>query len=233
MDFVRIYDNVLSAQECESLMDVFNKHPSVVDGRTGAGVDKSKKDSKDLTLDFHPDLTEWKSLLLRRTFEHLQQYIAEYPQTFIGAVAPTVLHPETQQPVTLTLDNFAELGMPHLAALSQNILRSGIVNVQKYQKGVGGYPYWHSEIYPQDQRCEPLHRILFYLYYLNDVDEGGETEFYLQKQKIKPKAGRLVIAPAGFTHTHRGNTPISNDKYVVASWVMFNRAEVLYGQPNQ
>lgn len=38
----------------------------------------------------------------------------------------------------------------------------------------------------------------------------------------------MVIAPAGFTHTHRGLVPRSNDKYILTSWVLFNRAEKLY-----
>ena len=66
------------------------------------------------------------------------------------------------------------------------------------------------------------------MFYLNDVAEGGETEFYYQDVKIKPKAGTMVIAPAYFTHTHRGNVPKSNDKYILTSWVLFNRTEQIY-----
>ena len=68
-----------------------------------------------------------------------------------------------------------------------------------------------------------------YPVYLNAVPEAGETEFYYQQRKIEPEAGSLLIAPAGFTHTHRGNTPVGGDKYIATSWVLFQRAEVLYG----
>ena len=44
-------------------------------------------------------------------------------------------------------------------------------------------------------------------------------QFYHQELKIKPKKGRLVIWPVGFTHTHRGNRPISNDKYLISCWM--------------
>mgnify|MGYP003351836575 CR=1 FL=1 len=57
-----------------------------------------------------------------------------------------------------------------------------------------------------------------YLMYLNDVEEGGETEFLYYPKRIKPKKGTLIMWPAGFTHTHRGNPPISNEKYIVATW---------------
>jgi hypothetical protein len=65
------------------------------------------------------------------------------------------------------------------------------------------------------------------MFYLNDVEDGGETELY-QNTMVKPKAGRMVIAPAYFTHTHRGNIPVSNDKYILTSWVLFNSAERIY-----
>jgi hypothetical protein len=54
--------------------------------------------------------------------------------------------------------------------------------------------------------------------YLNDVDEGGETEFLYQQVKIKPKRGTVVIWPGGFTHLHRGNPPLKN-KYIATGWL--------------
>jgi hypothetical protein len=56
---------------------------------------------------------------------------------------------------------------------------------------------------------------------LNTVKEGGETEFLYYKKRINPIEGRLVIWPAGFTHTHRGNPPLSNDKYIITGWLEF------------
>jgi hypothetical protein len=32
-----------------------------------------------------------------------------------------------------------------------------------------------------------------------------------------------VIMPAGFTHTHRGNVPLSGDKYIMTSWLLYAR----------
>ena len=56
------------------------------------------------------------------------------------------------------------------------------------------------------------------MFYLNDVEEGGETEFYNQKVKIKPKKGTCVIFPTYNTHLHKGHIPISNDKYILNMW---------------
>jgi hypothetical protein len=55
--------------------------------------------------------------------------------------------------------------------------------------------------------------------YLNDMPDGeAETEFFHQRRRIKPTAGTVVIWPAGFTHTHKGNTVLTQDKYILTGW---------------
>jgi hypothetical protein len=139
-----------------------------------------------------------------------------------------VAHPETGEPVTLSLDNFSAFGTPNIVELMQSIYRVGSVNLQKYLQGSGGYHHWHSEIYPQNASCETLHRVLLWQFYLNDVEDGGETEFLYQQRKVEARKGRLVIAPAGFTHTHKGHVARSGDKYIATSWILFQRAETLF-----
>ena len=56
--------------------------------------------------------------------------------------------------------------------------------------------------------------------HLNDVEEGGETEFLHFSKRVKPKTGRIVIWPAGFPYVHRGNPPLSGEKYILTSWMM-------------
>jgi len=80
-----------------------------------------------------------------------------------------------------------------------------------------GYHVWHYESCAR----ELSNRLLTWMLYLNDVEEGGETEFLYQSMRIKPKQGTLVIWPAAFTHTHRGNPPLSNVKYIVTGWTEF------------
>ena len=54
--------------------------------------------------------------------------------------------------------------------------------------------------------------------YLNNVEEGGETEFLYQKKKFKPTTGTILIWPGGYTHLHRGNPPMST-KYIATGWI--------------
>ena len=79
-----------------------------------------------------------------------------------------------------------------------------------------GYHNWHSE---HTSKIQDVRTILAWMVYLNDVDEGGETEFLYQSKRIQPRRNTFIVWPAGFTHTHRGNPPLSNDKYVITGWI--------------
>jgi hypothetical protein len=227
-DFIEVYDDALDPSFCAELIRRFDASPAVTRGRTGHGVDLTKKNSYDLTLNTAPGWEATLGLLLERAFPPLRSYLRKYLYSIVGALSPMVHDPQAGGLVTLNEENFAALGDPVLNALVGRFYRYGFVNLQKYRRGEGGYPHWHSEIYPKDETCEPLHRVLAFQFYLNDVSEGGETEFYYQKRTITPKAGRLLVFPAGFTHTHRGNVPTSGDKYIVTSWILFQRAETVF-----
>ena len=90
------------------------------------------------------------------------------------------------------------------------------LNAIKLQRtGPGeGYHVWHCE---QGGRAS-AHKHAFYIAYLNDVEDGGETEFLFQSKRVEPVKGRIVIAPASFTHLHRGNPPLKAEKYVATGW---------------
>ncbi|WP_028767031.1 2OG-Fe(II) oxygenase [Shewanella fidelis] len=227
MDFIEVYPNALPNEFCDELVRQFDNHSGVQAGRTGGGVDTSKKVSLDLMLDAHPDLAVMKNRLLGYTLANVTRYFDKYSLALMGAVAVNVAG-ENGESITLTPDNYQKYGKNRAEALVKYLYRSGTINIQKYPKAKGGYPHWHSEQFPQQGHNEALHRVVLYMFYLNDVEEGGETEFYYQNKRVKPKKGTMVIAPAGFTHSHRGNMPKSHDKYIATSWIMFNRAEQLY-----
>lgn len=90
----------------------------------------------------------------------------------------------------------------------------------KIQKTVpsGGYHVWHSE----HGNMQFSGRTGVYLLYLNDVDEGGETEFLYLSKRISPKKGRLLIFPPNYPWAHRGNPPLSGDKYIMTGWMEFS-----------
>ncbi len=85
----------------------------------------------------------------------------------------------------------------------------------------GGFHQWHFEnggiLYSQRKFVIQL--------YLNDNFKGGETEFLYQNRRELPRQGDVLIFPAGFTHTHRGNPPIGGDKYLITSWALIQDEE--------
>jgi hypothetical protein len=91
-------------------------------------------------------------------------------------------------------------------------------NTIKIQKTLPkqGYHVWHVEA---GSTYEQLKRVLVYSMYLNDVEEGGETEFLYQSVRVKPVKGRIVIWPAYFPFVHRGNPPLKGEKYLLTSWL--------------
>lgn len=230
-DFIELYPEVLSADFCRDVIRQFEQSPHKNPGRTGGGVDTRKKLSADIYLNQHAEFYPALEKILQVCSQQIAQYIEKYFFSLISGIALTVQHPVTKKPVQLTADNFDEVGKSNVVNLMRYLFRLAPVNAQKYQQGQGNYGYWHSEIFPQTGENNALHRLFLFLIYLNDVDEGGETDFYYQGRSFKPKAGSMIIAPCGFTHTHRGNIPISSDKYVLTSWVMFNPAEKIYTQP--
>jgi hypothetical protein len=98
---------------------------------------------------------------------------------------------------------------------NDNNLSATTIKVQKTSPEEG-YHVWHYE----NMSIELSTRKLVYMVYLNDVEEGGETEFLHQKRRVKPKKGTILLFPPSFTHTHRGNPPLSGDKYAITGWVV-------------
>ena len=80
-----------------------------------------------------------------------------------------------------------------------------------------GYHVWHLE---HSKGFENECRAFVFSIYLNDVEDGGETEFLHFSKRVKPKTGRIVIWPAAFPYVHRGNSPLSGEKYILTSWMM-------------
>tara|TARA_R100000781_G_C4061814_1_gene121284 strand:- start:369 stop:965 length:597 start_codon:yes stop_codon:yes gene_type:complete len=80
-----------------------------------------------------------------------------------------------------------------------------------------GYHVWHIE---HGEGGDSEKRAFVFAVYLNDVEEGGETEFLHFSKRVKPKQGRIVIWPAGFPYVHRGNPPLKGEKYLLTSWML-------------
>ena len=227
-DFIEVTPGALSPEACAAIVARLRGSRDLQPGQVGGGIYPELKRSRDLSINDRADWADVVQQLNVAVYGGLMAYLRTYPQVLI---APLML----QQPGAdgqlrrLVAEDFAGMDDAHLGSLLQTCLRPGAINLQWYAAGEGGYPYWHCELFPRDGSAETLHRHLLWTIYLNDGFDAGETEFLFQQRKIAPRTGDLLIAPTAFTHTHRGNKPQNGDKFIATSWILFQRAETLYG----
>jgi hypothetical protein len=88
------------------------------------------------------------------------------------------------------------------------------IKIQKSEPGQG-YHIWHDDGVGREPRATT------FIIYLNDVEEGGETELLYKPKRIKSEAGKMFMFPANYMWTHRGNPPISNTKYILTGWIEY------------
>jgi len=92
----------------------------------------------------------------------------------------------------------------------------GTFNLQKYSPG-GHFSAVHTE----RASSSTMHRVLAFMTYLNDVEEGGETSFHYYDINVQPKKGKTIIWPAEWTHAHSGGVVKQGCKYIVTGWIQF------------
>lgn len=83
---------------------------------------------------------------------------------------------------------------------------------------------------PQNEERFQLHfdavnhmanRYLVLLWYLNEVESGGETRFPQLGLSVTPRAGRLIVFPPYWMYQHEGLAPLSGDKYILSTYLLF------------
>jgi len=67
-------------------------------------------------------------------------------------------------------------------------------------------------------RDEKYYRILTYVFYLNDINNGGESIFE-NGIIIKPKQGKLLLFPSDWLFSRREEKIITDSKYIITGWI--------------
>ena len=201
-NFIGVYDNIVDKESCENIIkhfELINQNHMTVSRQTReGGVSKLQKDTN------YYELTETSDLL---------------PNCVMGLEKDLIT--KNDRWIFNTFKNafwecYQEYIKKYDLTTTQQHTLDGYVKIQKTMPGEG-YHQWHWE-----QDCVAhAHRLLLVMLYLNDVEDGGETEFLYQHTRIKPKQGRMIICPASFTHTHRGNPPLKGEKYVLNTWTVY------------
>ena len=190
-NFILQHDNLFSAQECQQFIDSFNRME-----RAGFTISRQKEGTN--------------STVKKDDQFYFSDFLSGM-ELDISDIAPFRML--TERFWNTVYPTYAEqYGI--LNQVANMTVR--LAKIQKTEIG-GGYHIWHNE----DDTPQNMRRVATFILYLNDVDEGGETEFLYYPKRVKAKQGRFILWPAGFTHTHRGNPPISNTKYIVTGWVEY------------
>ncbi len=216
MDFVKQYNNILGKSFCINTIAKFEKDELKQKGITCKGLDELVKKSLDL---------------------HSENWTGE-GWAIIYGVLQDALH-------SSIIKYYEELGDKFFPYPTTN--DSGF-QIQHYKTNEGKYEF-HNDFLIDERGF----RTLAYIFYLNDVEEGGETEFYKAEPtahkaeptahkaeptahkaeptahkaeptahnglKVRAEQGKLLLFPSLWTYAHKGNMPISNDKYIITGWI--------------
>ena len=182
-DFISVYDNSFTSDECEEYIKLVEHY---ISNGVITKEDSAYHNTDHFCINFNNDIS-YNILsgdnLSMEFLPKIKDYVDDY------------------------LKKFSVLGQEKLLIYD--------TKAKKIPIG-GGFHNWHYE----NTGLQVSARKLVIQLYLNTIEEGGETEFLYINKRIKAKQGRLIIFPAAFTHTHRGNPPIGQDKYIVSTWAV-------------
>lgn len=196
-NFIYLIDNNLDEIFCDNLIKKYendkNKYIGVV-GRNGT-INKELKNTTDLEISRYQNWKNEDIILCQALNKGINEYI------------DNILN-------NLTNINIFNINLNIFSKIYNN--NDTGYKIQKYDRNKGYYNY-HNDF---EYSVKGV-RVITFIWYLNDVEEGGETEF-IDGTIIKPKKGQLLLFPFDWTYMHKGNMPLSNDKYICNGWIYLN-----------
>ena len=128
----------------------------------------------------------------------------------------------------------------YLEYLKDNGLDNGDTFKQLFERGfyvtppqlqktkTGEFFRWHS-----DDIIKKNSRLLTFIIYLNDVEEGaGGTTDFLCGKSVRPETGKLIVFPATWTYIHRGKCVERGTKYILTSFVWSEKPNLMIKDSN-
>jgi hypothetical protein len=192
-NFIYTNPNSISKQLCDEIIRLYESEPEQYHGVTASGMNKKVKDTMDFIIP------------LESPWDKIRNFLSE----------------ELGRNITLYTNQLNSNTYESDNSDTKYKFFSGIkcsnysFMVQRYIKQMGRYIYHHDSSINWETK---QYRIVTFLWYLNTVEEGGETEL-LGTHLIKPEAGKLLLFPACWTFPHTGKMPISDNKYIITGWI--------------
>ena len=190
IEYIQEFEKSLSPEFCQNVIELFENEPNKHPGETQGGVKPEIKNVLEYNITLHNKNEKWLTIE-KHLFEELQSKLLAYMKN---------------------LDNNYE---DMYFKKNDLIMIDRVFMIARYEKNIGEFKY-HN-----DAGCNCKYyrtRYLTYLWYLNDVIEGGETEFF-GNYKIKPEVGKLVLFPACWSFPYCELMPISSNKYIITGWL--------------
>jgi hypothetical protein len=179
----------LSSSLCDKIIELFEIEPSRIPGKTAIGYLPEVKNTTDFCI---PVITTSDSIWFEIN---------------------NILNHELHKHLDIYVEKIKKQYNANL--LHCSFLFEDTFMIQKYEQNKGQYVY-HEDFNLTIQ--EQKYRMVTFIWYLNDVEEGGETEFW-GSYRIKPKKGHLLLFPCGWFYNHTGKMPISSSKYIITGWL--------------
>jgi hypothetical protein len=180
---------------CKEIIDLFDREKYKNIGTTLGGINKKIKDTTDFNIP-KDETSQWFKIE-KFLYKELNKNLEEYIKT----INSQNYQPDKNDDVDGTIFK------------NQTLMVYSFM-IQKYERKKGKYTYHNDFAIDKSNR---KFRVITFIWYLNTIEEGGETEFW-DDHIIKPIAGKLVLFPASWTFQHRGRMPVSDDKYIITGW---------------
>ena len=90
--------------------------------------------------------------------------------------------------------------------------------IKKYE--IGGYDRFDEHVDVVNYQSSK--RSLAMLFYLNDVDSGGKTNYPYQNKEFTPSRGEVIIFRPTWEYPHLGEPPVSNPKYIMSTYLHYH-----------
>lgn len=185
--YIHIEEKLLSKEICVDIIEIFDKEEKLGDARTIGGVKKDVLLAQSCHSSNLYDNPKWKNI-----------------ECFV------------LKETTKALDRYISKLNKRIVNYTtfSEVERNGF-NMNKYSVDTSGRYSYHTDRFVEPET--DLERVITFIWYLNDVLEGGETEFN-GNIKVKPETGKLLMFPSTWTYPHSSLPVVSNNKYIIVGW---------------
>ena len=203
--FIWVRDEVLDPSLCDNIISRFRTDDRKTSGVCGedSSVKAGIKRSTDLLISGYEDWNDVDCQLHQILTRAIREYITDVSLHYHGTLK---CYPENTDSQYM-----------QFLALQGETMDTGY---QIQETKPGDFYDWHDDSMIHVDNHGILHeRTITYIWYLNDIVDEGETEFY-QGIKIPPRKGRMLLFPSTWQYLHRGRKVAgTTDKYLITGWI--------------